>query len=172
MLLAIDPGNEESALLLYDTVTSTPVQWAKLPNAEALRWIDQRLGKGLFPTADELAIEMVASYGMAVGASIFATCVWSGRFLERWALHSGERPAHCVYRSEVKTHLCHSMRAKDANIRQALLDRWGGKEQAVGRKASPGPLYGIAGDCWSALAVAVTVAERTPVLIEQLPLAS
>lgn len=167
LLLAIDPGNEESALLLYDTVTSTPVQWAKLPNDEALDWITQS-------QARELYVEMIASYGMAVGASVFDTCLWIGRFVERWKSSGAHRNyAHgLVYRSEVKTHLCHSMRAKDANIRQALIDRWGGKEQAVGRKATPGPLYGIAGDCWSALAVAVTVAERTPVLIEQLPLAS
>jgi hypothetical protein len=40
----------------------------------------------------------------------------------------------------------------------------------MGRKAAPGPLYGITGDAWSALAVAVTWAEtraqaeqRTPV---------
>ncbi|HET6477318.1 MAG TPA: hypothetical protein VFH93_14740 [Thermoleophilia bacterium] len=44
---------------------------------------------------------------------------------------------------------------KDANIRQALLDRFGGPA-AVGRKAAPGPLYGIARDVWSALAIAVT----------------
>ncbi len=28
---------------------------------------------------------------------------------------------------------------------------------SAGKKASPGPLYGIKGDCWSALAIALTV---------------
>jgi hypothetical protein len=31
---------------------------------------------------------------------------------------------------------------------------------AIGRKAAPGPLYGISRDVWSALAVAVTYADR------------
>lgn len=31
-----------------------------------------------------------------------------------------------------------------------------GKEKAIGKKATPGPLYGVVGDEWAALAVAVT----------------
>jgi hypothetical protein len=153
-LLAIDPGNTESAVLIYDAEANLPEKWAKLPNEEALEWIAKS-------TADEMHVEMIASYGMAVGASVFETCVWIGRFLERW--QDTYRPSGRVMRGEVKMHLCGSMRAKDANIRQALIDRYGGKEDAIGRKATPGPLYGMSGDCWSALAVAVTVAER-PVL--------
>jgi hypothetical protein len=155
-LLAIDPGNEESALLVYDTVTGQPVDWVKAPNMGALPWIDSWRRD---PLCNVLSIEMVASYGMAVGASVFETCVWAGRFIERWSGPGGwalER----VYRRDVKLHLCNSARAKDANVRQALIDRYGGKEKAIGKKASPGPLYGLSGDCWSALAVAVTAAER------------
>jgi hypothetical protein len=103
---------------------------------------------------------MVASYGMAVGATVFETCVWSGRFIERWLSGRAYRPQpDRIYRKEVKMHLCGSMRAKDANVRQALIDRYGGKEAAIGKKANPGPLYGMSGDCWSALAVAITAAE-------------
>jgi hypothetical protein len=122
-------------------------------NAELLEIIEVTM-------ASVLAIEMVASYGMAVGATVFETCVWSGRFIERWLVSDKRRPEPVrVYRKEVKIHLCGSMRAKDANIRQALIDRYGGKESAIGKKANPGPLYGMSGDCWSALAVAITAAE-------------
>jgi hypothetical protein len=153
--LAIDPGNEESALLVYDTDTGLPEKWAKLPNDQGARlWMD-------FAECDSLAIEMVASYGMAVGASVFETCVWAGRFIERWILRS-KGSWQPLYRREIKLHICGSARAKDANIRQALIDRYGGKQQAVGLKKTPGPLYGMSVDCWSALAVAVTVADRTP----------
>ncbi len=156
-LLAIDPGNEESALLVYDTGTAKPVRWDKQPNIAALRNIEDT-------EADALAVEMVASYGMAVGASVFDTCVWIGRFIQHWQDYklderSDPLPFLLVYRREVKLHICGSSRAKDANIRQALIDRYGGKEKAIGKKATPGPLYGMSGDCWSALAVAVTVAD-------------
>jgi hypothetical protein len=99
-----------------------------------------------------MAIEMIASYGMPVGAEVFDTCVWIGRFTQAW-------PAATVpiFRKDVKMHLCGQTKAKDKNVRQALIDRFGpGKDKAIGKKAKPGPLYGYSGDLWAALAVAVT----------------
>jgi hypothetical protein len=59
-----------------------------------------------------------------------------------------------------EAHLCEFVRANDANIRAALIDRFGpGKDKAVGRKATPGPLFGLKGDEWSALAIALTAHE-------------
>jgi hypothetical protein len=57
-----------------------------------------------------------------------------------------------VYRKDVKLLLCGSPRAKDANIRQALLDLLGPQ----GTKAKPGPTYGVKSHAWAALGVAVT----------------
>jgi hypothetical protein len=89
---------------------------------------------------------------MAVGCfEVFETVYWSGRFAEAYGAARVDR----VPRLKVKLHLCHDSRAKDGNIRQAILDRFGGKDQAIGRKAAPGPLYGIAGDVWAALALAI-----------------
>jgi len=48
------------------------------------------------------------------------------------------------------------MRAKDANIRQALLDLIGPQ----GTKKTPGPTYGIKSHTWAALAVAVYAANK------------
>lgn len=154
ILLAIDPGPEQSAYVLYDTEAKRPVAWAKVPNFDLLFGIAN-------VTADELSIEMIASYGMAVGAEVFETCVWIGRFIERWYARGLRYYDHrLVYRRDVKLHLTGSPRANDANVRQALIDRFGpGKEKAIGKKASPGPLYGIKSDVWAALAVAITAAE-------------
>jgi hypothetical protein len=151
-MLAIDPGNAESAYCVYDTDNGRPLCWEKVSNGTVLALLTST-------KSDALAIEMVASYGMAVGATVFETCVWSGRFIERWMSGRGllakvHVPVE-VYRREVKLHLCGNARAKDGNIRQALIDRFGPK----GTKAAPGPLYGMKADCWSALAVAVTAAE-------------
>ena len=143
-VLAIDPGTTESAWC--GLCNGVPTEFGKLGNREILLSVC-----GLSGFYDHLAIEMVASYGMPVGAEVFQTVLWAGRFIERF-----DGPHTLVYRKDVKLHLCQSPRANDATIRQALIDRFGGKEAAIGRKATPGPLYGIKGDVWSALAVGLT----------------
>ena len=100
---------------------------------------------------DVIVIEKVESYGMAVGAEVFDTVWWAGRFAEA----ACRVPVVMFPRRAVKLALCGDSRAKDANILQALIDRFGGSG-AIGRKAAPGPLYGISRDVWSALAIAVT----------------
>lgn len=107
----------------------------------------------------EVAIEMPASYGMAVGVDVFETCEVVGRLHEAARLRG--MPVVRYYRKTIKLHLCNACNAKDANIRQALLDRYGPtKELAIGTKKSPGPLYGFSADDWAALAVAVTHLDR------------
>ncbi|MBQ1764316.1 MAG: hypothetical protein IIZ92_15615 [Aquincola sp.] len=106
----------------------------------------------LRPQCDTLAIEMIASYGMPVGREVFETCVWIGRFVQAW--HSPDK-VRLVYRRDVKLHLCGSPRAKDPNIRQALIDKLG----PAGTKKDPGPTYGVKSHAWAALGVAVTAAE-------------
>lgn len=150
-LLAIDPGNTESAFCLYDTETKTPIRFAKVPNRELI----QSMKASNAPKM--CVIEMIASYGMPVGATVFETCLWIGRFIEAWNSKGiqYEEP-RLMFRREVKLHLCNSVKAKDGNISQALRDRFGEK----GTKKNPGLLYGISKDCWAALAVAVTWADQ------------
>lgn len=151
-LLAVDPGFEQSAWVVYDREERRPVEWGKDLNARAL-------GKAGHASVSLLAVEMIASYGMPVGAEVFETCVFVGRLIERWLARSYTEPLR-VYRRDVKLHLCGSNRAKDSHVRQALIDRYGpGRSAAVGVKASPGPLYGMKADVWQALAVAVTADE-------------
>lgn len=153
LVLALDPGYRESAWLLYDMLRATPLSWATEDNERVRQVIGET-------DAHVLAVESVASYGMAVGAEVFETCVWSGRFIERYALNARGEVLR-VYRADVKLHLCHARNAKDANVRQALIDRFGpSKEVAIGKKATPGPLYGLTGHVWAALGVAVTAGDQ------------
>jgi hypothetical protein len=158
LLLAIDPGPEQSAWVLYNTWDHRPFSWEKIPNDQLLNLLDDTL-------AERLAIECIASYGMAVGASVFTTCEWTGRFIERWRMGMRLRYTEVrrVYRRDVKLHLCASMKAKDSNVRQAIIDRYGGKDKGVGLKASPGVLYGMKADVWQALGVAITATETEAV---------
>lgn len=151
-VVAIDPGNEQSAWLELDPRCVTPIGFGIVENNELLRMLQR------WPSdaADHLAIEMVASYGMPVGREIFDTVLWTGRYIQAWSA-----PHTLVYRRDVKMHLCGNNAAKDANVRQALIDRFGpGKELAVGTKKQPGPLYGVTADVWSALAIATTWMDR------------
>lgn len=156
-LLAIDPGTTRSAFVELDVVTDHIRTYGIFPNEQLLHWLRGATNEPrayLPPMLDLAVIEKVESFGMAVGAEVFETVYWSGRFAE--ALHP--IPVERLGRRAVKLHLCGHARAKDPNIRQALIDRYGGPA-AIGRKATPGPLYGISGDVWSALAVAVTWAD-------------
>lgn len=149
-IFAIDPGTDKSALCrLWENgnlCTET------LPNRQMLLFLR---GSNFLENAPLLAVEMIASYGMPVGREVFETCLWIGRFIEAW-----KGNYRLVYRRDVKMHICHSAKANDANIRQALIDRYGpGKEKAIGKKSSPGPLFGVHKDEWAALAVAVTAME-------------
>lgn len=148
-ILAIDPGTTHSAYVgLCDTV---PVDFGFLPNNQLL--LDLRDSGHEY---DEIAVEMIACYGMAVGREVFETCLIIGRIQEiASASRDGAVPCRLITRKDVKLHLCQSPRAKDANIRQALIDRYGGKTLAIGSKAQRGPLYGVKSHGWAALAVAV-----------------
>ena len=154
-IFAIDPGNINSAYIFYDIETKMPGSYGIVENGKLLNILNQCSRSSTF-----LAIEMIASYGMPVGKSVFDTCVWIGRFIQWW---NNDETYRLIYRQNEKMLLCNSMRAKDGNIRQAIIDRYeptgGGKIPQIGTKKQPGPLYGISKDVWSALAVAITAAE-------------
>ena len=157
-VLAFDPGNVETAYCLIDTETRKPIEFGKVKNEDALVYIYR-----YFETHTELKaiiIEMVASYGMAVGKSVFDTCVMIGRLTEA-ASNLGLR-AEYIYRIEEKTTICHDSKAKDANIRQALIDRFAQHDMKNGKgtKKDPDWFYGFAADTWSAYAVAITWLEK------------
>ena len=145
MILAIDPGNTESAYVLMDDGLK-PVEFGKFCNGN-VRCETRRLFQKHFPNV-RIAIEMVASYGMAVGKEVFETCVWIGRYIEL----IDEAYCTLIYRKDEKINLCGNMKARDGNIIQALKDRFGDK----GTIKNPGWFYGFSGDIWQAYAVGVT----------------
>lgn len=155
-ILAIDPGFEFTAWVLYDASARRIIEFGQEANADVLASC-QLHGQW---RAARPAIEMIASYGMPVGREVFETCVWIGRFAEALGIAPEALAGHLVYRQAVKLHLCKSAKANDATIRAALIDLFGPtKERAIGTKKAPGPLYGVTADVWAALAVAVTYAE-------------
>lgn len=138
VLLAIDPGTTESAYVVY---CGTLWQFGLLPNEKLLEEIK-------VSTCTHLCIEEMRSYGQTVGIEVFQTIFWAGRFAQ--AFNGG--PFCLLTRGDVKLHLCQDARAKDKDVREALIYRFGGPEQTK----KGGVLHKVAGDMWAALGVAVT----------------
>lgn len=158
-LLAIDPGSKQSAYAVIDSQTCRPVRIGKVDNRQLLGLITT----GGFDDCDGAAVEMIASYGMAVGREVFDTCVWIGRYIEAMHLIPAAPPQPLlVYRKDVKLHHCGTLKAKDQNVIRALVDRFapGQSNYGKGTKAAPGWFYGFSADVWQAYAVAVLLADR------------
>ncbi|WP_395406268.1 hypothetical protein ACHMW6_06245 [Pseudoduganella sp. UC29_106] len=147
-ILALDPGPEQTGWCHFD---------GSRVLASGVDKNNSVLGILLRHEGELLAIEMIASYGMPVGREVFETCVWIGRFMQTWRQPD---QVQLVYRKDVKMHLCGSNKAKDGNVRQALIDLFpragGGATPQIGTKAQPGPLYGVSTHVWPALGVAIT----------------
>lgn len=148
-ILAIDPGNVESAYVIWDG--ENIIDKGKVENNKLLDFFKHERD------IDRVFIEMLASYGMSVGETVFETCVWVGRFIQVFA----DKNILCakVYRIKIKNHICHSSKAKDSNIIQALVDRFGNPNEygkyGKGTKNNQGFFYGFSKDIWQAFAVAV-----------------
>lgn len=144
-ILAIDPGPRLSAYVELDGTAI--VARGKVANVELLAMLRSSEPRG------PLVVEMIAPYGRIVGREVFETCVWIGRYLEAW-----RGVGRLLERREVKQALGlragGSKAATDADVRAALIKRWGG-EPSRRRADVPEPLRGITYDQWAALAVAV-----------------
>jgi len=175
LIMCVDPGPEQSAFVTVrpdpDAIGGLVVNDFSIAPNEEIRgdiW-----GFAALATNPRIVFEQIACMGLAVGASTLETCVWTGRFMETFEAACSVT-AHRIPRVPIKVHLCGSARAKDANVRQALIDRFGGqkalqkakapkvnrKGEVVSPKVLAGPLAGISSHCWSALALACVYVDR------------
>ena len=149
-VICIDPGTTHSGVVVFDgeSILESHSEYDNNELVKCLRW--------KYAHSTKLAIEGIASYGMAVGATTFETVEWIGRFREAFGFDKTTK----ISRKDVKMFLCRSMRAKDTNIRQRILDIFpadgGGKTPQIGTKKEPGSLYGITSHAMSALAIGLT----------------
>lgn len=146
-IIAIDPGSEKSGVVVWDSTKQAKINAEEMNNFDVLHMI-----RVIDPKYDHyyLAIERIRGYGIVAGNDTFNTCEWAGRFQEAFESSGGE--VYMIARKDIKKHLCGNITTNDKYIRAALIDRLG--EQ--GTKKNPGPLYGISGHLWAALAVAIT----------------
>jgi hypothetical protein len=151
MILGLDPGPEKSGLVLYDHA-SRAIHGAWVgPNPRVRSYLRSYRGD----IEDLLVVEELRARGQPCYQQVLETAIELGRAVECW-----QGRVERISRDEVKRHLLGTSRGSDANVRAALVDRWGGKSQAIGTRRAPGPLYGVAGDAWAALGVAVVWADK------------
>jgi len=166
LVLGIDPGPTTSGVALYDARrrrlvwSCSDAQTTEVEAQLAERGGIHRGATGDLIRPDLVAIERVQSYGIA-GGSLLRTSEEVGD-LRRCCLCS-ELDYVLMYRREVLRALDVTGRGnRDTLVRERLGEMHGGSVRAAkGRKASPGPLYGIAGHAWQALAVAIAALEST-----------
>jgi hypothetical protein len=171
----IDPGTEHSGVVAYDTERCIVLEAGEVSNLSLLVHLRDSESNRLHLTLDQVYIETIEPMGLPVGRSTLETMRWVGRFQEAWERYT-YMTAIMVSRGDEKTLLCGAATFRDpksgrrrsvtdAQIRQAIIDRFpatgGGKTPQVGTKKQPGPLYGVKGHAWSALAVVLTGLEIT-----------
>ena len=152
-IVGIDPGNKESAYCIVND-RMKPIWFGKLENHKMFAQMVADL-QYLRPIDEvEFAIEHIQCFGMPVGSEVLETCEWIGELKYRLRAY----PKTKIFRTDEKMCICHSTRANDATIRQALVDRYAPGEPNYGKgtKDKPGWFYGFRADIWQAFAVAVT----------------
>jgi len=146
----------------YRSVRTPIVECHDIPNREVLEWLST------CSRHHALVMEVVRPRGMLpIYKELVDTAIWIGRFQQMWdpAATNDHSPGGNgffeITREQVKRAILGKMNGKDSQLRAATIDLFGGKDRAIGKKASAGPLYDIKSDMWSALAIAIAWWKRS-----------
>lgn len=150
-VLGIDPGPKTTGVALFDAVRNK-VRWSeqKMKNADVLQLL-------LEERYDFAAVECIeAIYSPFVGADTVRTIRYIGRLEEALGKQLPRTKVCFLSPQRVRMIVTGTAAAKDPGVRQALIDKIG----PAGRKAEPGPTYGVSSHAWRALAVAYAALHR------------
>jgi len=151
IVFGIDPGSRESGIVMLESKNDS--DWiikakSMQPNTTAKLIVQDGIqAKG---DLKYVAIEKIVSYNKKVGADVFDTVKWVGRFMECWENEPNCTQVKEIPRREAVGHLCEFGKSgSDKYVREALIKRFG-KEM----------LGGFTSHTWSALAIAVTFIDK------------
>ena len=152
-ILCLDVGTLESGFCLLDSETYKPLKFGKINNEELLKIVK-------YDNYDVMVYEEFQSYGMPIGVSTLTSITWNGRYIQS-ALDRNKKVSR-IYRKEEKINICGSLKAKDSNIRQALIDRFAKHDlkNGKGTKKEPDFFYGFKSDIWSSFCVGCTYLDK------------
>lgn len=155
-VIGIDPGPKASGFVIFDGTNVIETSEA-YENEALIGYLEQ------VPKEQPVVIERVQFYGKLMGADVFDTLWFGGRFYQ--AVKTAGGVPHRVYWAEVKRQFVEGARwdekkgkkrkITEADVRLGVLKRFGGEKLAKGTKAAPGPCRGVTSHAWSALALAL-----------------
>jgi hypothetical protein len=160
IILGIDPGPETHGAVLYDT-EARRVLWSK---KAATRTELCYLAHSDAP--DRVVIERPAAMGVigvGMAGHMLDTAWAAGRLAQTFRADAID--VHTMTRREVLRHLgvLSGKGSADSRVRAACIadHETPGGPPAVGRKAAPGPLYGVTSHAWQALGLVLAWLEMT-----------
>lgn len=142
-ILGIDPGPTTSGVVLFDTEEGRVLMADGACKTEGVLEIVRTGG-----LHEQIACERIEAMYAHVGKDTVRTIEYTGRLQE--AAYGLGTPFWAKSPQDIKKLVCGTAAAKDGAVRQALLDQVG----LQGRKADPGPTYGVSKHAWRALAAA------------------
>ena len=158
--IGVDPGQRESGVVMVRDPRHTRrfvEGTVQSGNVDIVKWLRERIP---ILQPEVIAIEDMGATGVPCGHALLDTARWIGQFKEaaEYSASSYGGRVVLITRQRVKV----LMGGKDdSGIRQAVLAMFrpvgGGSVPQVGTKQAPGPLYGVSGHSWQALAVCMAV---------------
>ena len=148
VLIGIDPGPTTSGLVVYQLEADGSGRVIRSQK-------DATLGdlRGVLDLVQGAEVVFERTQAGPPSTSVVKTTEVVGRLME--ACEARGLPWTAYYRRQVLQALgCARQGNKDALVRAACIELHGGhKQAAIGKKASPGPLYGVSSHAWQALGV-------------------
>ena len=119
-ILAIDPGPDKSAFVLFDWPEKVIFTFGHITNREVLELIASI-------NVDLMAVEEVSYYGpnSNIGATTIDTARWVGRFQDRMETQGhSENGVMLIKNQKVRVHICGLSAVKKSAVRRATKDRF------------------------------------------------
>lgn len=156
-IIGIDPGPLTSGLVVYHQPDGVPHGRVVTSHAKAdLLMVRMQLTSvALQAHKEDAKLHVVIERTQAgpPSTAVVRTTEVVGRLMEACEVRALDYSLY--YRRQVLQALgCARQGNKDSHVRNALIEIHGGTRQvAIGRKVTPGPLYGVSSHAWQALGV-------------------
>jgi len=115
-ILSIDPGSDYSGIVFFNVVDDRLLKSCKIDNESVQRIIDVNRTK-----ISLVVIEMLSSYGI-VGASVFETAIWIGKYIRH--LETIGLPWILIKRSIVRGYWEPKNDKLEQLIRDGIITKW------------------------------------------------